>query len=142
MSQPQPQPRVPQKEVVTFIQNRQYFHHLLEHNPGVLILKLGAKWCGPCKRIQPQLDVFYATSPDHVICCDIDVDESFDLYAYLKAKKMVNGIPAILCYVIGNTTFVPDDAVVGADPVQVDAFFRRVSARAARVAPPAAQFRR
>ena len=53
------------------------------------------------------------------------MDESFDLYAYLKSKKMVNGIPVMLCYKKGNVSFAPDDAVTGAEPFALDAFFKR-----------------
>jgi len=38
---------------------------------------------------------------------------------------MVNGIPVILCYKKGNQTFIPDDSITGADPGELDAFFRR-----------------
>ena len=38
---------------------------------------------------------------------------------------MVNGIPVILCYKKGNTGFIPDDSITGADPGALDAFFKR-----------------
>jgi hypothetical protein len=38
---------------------------------------------------------------------------------------MANGIPLILCYKKGNTTFIPDDSVVGSDPTQLHNFFIR-----------------
>ena len=114
-----------EKLIVSSFSSRQDFIKLLEKNPGLVILKLGATWCGPCKRIKPVVDAFYASSPDNVICCDVDVDESFDLYAYLKSKKMVNGVPVIMCYKRGNTSFIPDDSITGADPVELDKFFMR-----------------
>jgi thiol-disulfide isomerase/thioredoxin len=114
-----------EKTIITYFQSRNHFTKLLEKNPGLVIVKLGASWCGPCKIIKPVVDAFFASSPDNVICCDIDVDESFDLYAYLKSKKMVNGIPVMLCYKRDNTSFIPDDSITGSDPVQLDAFFKR-----------------
>ena len=113
------------KTIISSFGSRQDFLHLLTMNPGLIIIKLGAEWCGPCKKIKPVLDAFFATSPDNVVCADIDVDESFDFYAYLKSKKMVNGIPVILCYKKGNLGFIPDDSITGADPIQLDAFFKR-----------------
>ena len=113
------------KVIISKFDSRQDFFKLLTNNPGLVILKLGAEWCGPCKKIAPILEAFFLTSPDNVVCADIDVDESFDLYAYLKNKKMVNGIPVILCYKKGNTSFIPDDSITGAEPHQLDAFFRR-----------------
>ena len=114
-----------EKTIISYFQSRNHFTKLLEKNPGLVIVKLGASWCGPCKKIKPVVDAFFASSPDNVICCDIDVDESFDLYSYLKSKKMVNGIPAILLYKKNNTTFIPDDSVVGSDPNELDKFFKR-----------------
>jgi thioredoxin 1 len=114
-----------EKTIITKFESRQDFFKLLEKNPGLIIIKVGAEWCGPCKKIAPVLEAFFASSPDDVICADIDVDESFDFYAYLKGKKMVNGIPHIMCFKKGNTTFIPDDSVTGADPGQLDAFFKR-----------------
>ena len=113
------------KTIISKFDSRNDFFKLLSNNPGLVIVKLGAEWCGPCKRIAPVLEGFFASSPDTVVCCDIDVDESFDFYAFLKNKKMVNGIPVILCYKKGNQTFIPDDTITGADPGQLDAFFRR-----------------
>ena len=71
------------------------------------------------------VDAFFASSPENVICCEIDVDESFDLYSYFKSKKMVNGIPVILCYKKGNLSYIPDDSITGSDPAGLDAFFKR-----------------
>ena len=114
-----------QKTIITYFETRDHFLRLLEKNPGLVIIKLGATWCGPCKTIKPVVDAFFASSPENVICCEVDVDESFDLYAYFKSKKMVNGIPVILCYKAGNTSFIPDDSITGSDPAALDKFFRR-----------------
>jgi thiol-disulfide isomerase/thioredoxin len=116
---------ITQKTIISYFQSRDHFIRLLEKNPGLVIIKMGATWCGPCKRIKPVVDAFFASSPDNVICCEIDVDESFDLYSYFKSKKMVNGVPVIMCYKKGNTTYIPDDSVTGSDSVVLDAFFKR-----------------
>ena len=113
------------KQIISEIASREAFLHLLTNNPGLIILKLGATWCGPCKQIEHVVHGFFATSPPEVVCADIDVDESFDFYSFLKSKKMVNGIPVLLCYKKGSQTFVPDDMVTGAEPQALDAFFRR-----------------
>lgn len=113
------------KQIVSEIANRDAFFHLLQHNQGLIILKLGATWCGPCKTIEKSVHAFFATSPPEVICADIDVDQSFDFYSFLKSKKMVNGIPVLLCYKKGNATYIPDDSVTGADPQGIHQFFTR-----------------
>ena len=113
------------KEVISEIPHRDTFFHLLHHNPGIIIIKLGAEWCGPCKLIKNVVHGFFASSPPEVVCADIDVDKSMNFYSFLKSKKMVNGIPVMLCYKKGNETFIPDDTVTGADAVQLDRFFKR-----------------
>jgi thiol-disulfide isomerase/thioredoxin len=113
------------KEIISVFENRQAFLDLLKVNPGLIIVKLGATWCGPCKQIAPVVEAFFASSPANVICADIDVDESFDLYAFLKQKKMVNGIPVMLMYYKGNESFIPNDSVTGSNPADLDSFFRR-----------------
>jgi thiol-disulfide isomerase/thioredoxin len=124
------------KQVITEIETRDKFFAILKSmNPGLFILKLGASWCAPCKLIAPVIDGFYATSPHNVLCADIDVDHCFNLYSYLKSKKMVNGIPAILCYHKGNENYIPNDMVTGADPVELHKFFKRCGAQLSRQIP-------
>jgi thioredoxin 1 len=113
------------KQVISEIANRDAFFLLLQNNPGLIVLKLGATWCGPCKLVEPAVHGFFASSPPEVVCGDIDVDKSFDFYSFLKSKKMVNGIPVLLCFKKGNGTYIPDDMVTGADPQQLHQFFIR-----------------
>ena len=113
------------KIIIAKFENRLEFINLLKVNPGLVIIKFGASWCKPCHQIRPVVEAFFASSPPNVVCCDIDVDESFDLYAYFKSKKMVNGIPAIFCFKQGNLSFAPDDSVVGSSPADLASFFRR-----------------
>lgn len=112
------------KEIITSFESRNDFFQLLKVNPGLIIIKFGAEWCKPCKLIKPIVDNFFISSPENVICCDIDVDESFDLYSYLKSKKMTNGIPTILVYVKGNVSIIPNHQVTGTDPTELDIFFK------------------
>jgi hypothetical protein len=55
----------------------------------------------------------------------IDIDDNFEIYAFLKSKRVVNGVPVILCYKKGNLNYVPNDVVVGADVNQINMFFSR-----------------
>jgi len=113
------------KQIISVFHTREEFLNVLKVNPGLLIVKLGASWCGPCKKIKPVVDGFFLSSPENVLCADIDVDESFDLYSFLKSKRMVNGIPASLWYKRGNVAFAPDDMVTGSDPNDLHLFFKR-----------------
>lgn len=94
----------------------------------VLIIKFTADWCGPCKGIKPICEKYISNLPQHILFQEIDVDESIELYSFLKTKKMVNGIPAILAYFAGEkeTFYIPDDSVLGGDKKQVESFFQRI----------------
>ena len=106
-----------------------FLKHLAE-TPNHTVLKLTATWCGPCKQIAEYTRQASLRLPANVDLIECDVDESFDLYASLKQKKMVNGIPVVLFYKNGNTTLINDLSVTGAGIKELDAFFFRVVATA------------
>ena len=112
--------------IVTILSKQQFQDLLLNHNPGVIIIKFGADWCGPCKRIEHQVNVSMNQMPDNVKNIILNIDESFELYGFLRTKKMVTSIPTLLAYYKNNTSYVPDDCIVGADTVEIDSFFRRI----------------
>ena len=111
--------------VVQFTGNRDVFFELLKMNPGVFIFKFGAEWCAPCKSIKKYIDnVSLALPTDNTVYIyNVDVDECFDLYAYLKQKKMVSGIPSLLAYKKGNSYFVPDASISGTNESDLNNFF-------------------
>ena len=111
--------------IITEIKTREEFVGLLARNPGQFIIKFGAEWCGPCKKMSDLFHSWVEKMPNNVQVAILDVDESFEIYAYLKSKKMVNGVPVILCYQKGNLNFIPDDVVIGADHGQINLFFQR-----------------
>jgi thiol-disulfide isomerase/thioredoxin len=111
--------------IITEIPSLDQFAEQLKTNPGLLILKFGAAWCGPCKRIEPLVHDWLEKLPENVQFCMIDIDECFDLYVFLQKKRMINGVPGILCYYKNNLNYIPNDSVVGADANQINAFFER-----------------
>lgn len=111
--------------IITHYANRNEFFASLNNNPGLIIVKFGADWCGPCKLIEEDVHRYFHSMPDTVQCAIIDVDKTFDLYAFMKSKKITKGIPTILCYYKGNTHYVPDDVIVGADKQELHLFFKR-----------------
>jgi len=116
---------MPRPPVITKLESLVEFQKLLIDNPGVVIIKFGAEWCGPCKMIEPLVAQWYSIMPENVQCCKIDVDESFEVYGFLKSKRRINGIPAILAYRKGNINYIPDDMIAGSDAGQNNAFFKR-----------------
>jgi len=108
--------------------DRTAFLTLLKQNPGVLIFKFTADWCKPCQSIKNVVDAhFEKITTDNILCYEIDIDDCFDLFAYMKTKKMMKGIPTMMAYKRGTTSFAPDDSISGADIGDVNAFFDRCS---------------
>jgi thiol-disulfide isomerase/thioredoxin len=100
------------------------FEKILANNKSIILVKFSADWCGPCKKIAPIVEEWKKALPEHVEFYEIDIDESINLYSYFKNKKMLAGIPSIMCWRIGNTTLIPDYNVNNSDAKQVDGFFR------------------
>ena len=110
--------------IIEFQGNRDIFFEMLKLNPGVFIFKFGAEWCGPCKVIKKYIDNVSLVLPVNTMYIyNVDVDECFDLYAYLKQKKMITGIPTLLAYKTGNTYFAPDASISGTNEADLAHFF-------------------
>lgn len=75
------------------------FEQHLQDNQSIIILKFEAEWCGPCKKLEPSFIELINKNKSFIHeVIKIDVDECFDVYAFMKNKKMINGIPAVLAY--------------------------------------------
>lgn len=95
-------------------------------------IKFGASWCKPCHMIAPTIkslneQVIKANKIINFI--DLDVDHCSDLYSFMKTKKMVRGIPVIMCYKKSqyndDAFYAPCDSVTGASVSDVVNFYRR-----------------
>ena len=102
----------------------------------IIVIKFSADWCIPCKKIKSIWKKWLDTAPTNIICIEIDIDESLDLYVYFKNKKIVNGIPAILAF-YGDTLkrdswFMPDDIFAPKKVIEEEAeeFLGRCSQKA------------
>lgn len=95
----------------------------LTTNPGLIIMKFSAEWCGPCRGIKSLVDERKNELNENVHFYDIDIDETLDIYGFFKTKKMLRGIPAIMCWVKNNSTFIPDQVVNSGDKKEINAFF-------------------
>ena len=71
------------KEIITEL-NRTEFQELIKTNQGLIIIKFTASWCSPCKNITNFMNDQYNKTQEKVVCDNIDVDDNFDLFAYMK----------------------------------------------------------
>ena len=113
---------------MTQLETREDFIKLLNNNTGIIILKFTAPWCRNCKLIESQVVTHFkqiTEKSEYVNCLTIDVDNSIDIYALLKRKKIVTGLPVLLCYTKNNNTIFSDDSISGTNKLQIDAFFNR-----------------
>ena len=80
--------------------SKESFNDLLKTNQGLLIIKLGAEWCGPCKKIDPTVYEWFSklSLKQNVKCAIIDIDESFE-----HAQEFgIRGVPTLVM-LDGNT---------------------------------------
>jgi thiol-disulfide isomerase/thioredoxin len=113
------------QQIITEIKDSNHFTDLLKQNPGLFIIKFGAEWCGPCKTINEGVKWCFERMPDSVHTAIIDIDKCIELYSYLKSKRVINGVPVIICYRKNNLNYIPDDIVIGANKNQINDFFNR-----------------
>ena len=111
--------------LITDIPTINKLNEILEKNPGLVIIKFGADWCQPCKKVETLVHSCINFMPETVQSVIIDIDNNFELYAYFKNKKRLNGIPAIFCWYKDNISLIPDDVVNSSDETEIKKFFQR-----------------
>jgi thiol-disulfide isomerase/thioredoxin len=94
----------------------------------ILVIKFGANWCKPCRDIKPFWDEWVKTINDQIVCADINIEDSVELFVNLKSKKMVKGVPVILVYygdIKREQWYIPDDSIIGGNVSDLKTFFER-----------------
>ena len=117
----------------TLLETREDLNNFLKNSPTEnTFIKFGATWCRPCQIIAPtiqSLNEQVIKAKKKLTYIDLDVDNCSDLYAFMKQKKMVRGIPVIMCYKKSqyneNSFYAPVDSVTGASAQDVVNFYRR-----------------
>jgi thiol-disulfide isomerase/thioredoxin len=126
-----------EKSIITSLTPEELFTLQRSLRDRLIVVKFGAEWCGPCKKIKPLWNEWISIIPSNIVIVDIDIDESIDLYVQLKAKKMVKGVPTILAF-YGDVTreqwYIPDDSVSGGNEGDVKNFMNRCFIKAKTMA--------
>ena len=126
-----------QKSIITSLTPEELFTLQRSFSNRIIVVKFGAEWCGPCKKIKPLWNEWISLIPNNIVIVDIDIDESIDLYVQLKAKKMVKGVPTILVFygdVKREQWYIPDDSVSGGNEGDVKNFMNRCFIKAKTMA--------
>jgi|TARA_B100001093_G_C26815563_1_gene1009553 thiol-disulfide isomerase/thioredoxin len=125
------------------LENREDLIKLLNSSEyKFIIIKFTATWCRPCKVIQPFLEKMVDEKIEklnaqqkinHFLYIELDVDVCFDLYAFLKKKKAINGIPCIYVYNVERSRqtddaykYLPHGSFSGTDQKQIQRLFDMV----------------
>ncbi len=105
--------------------NRKTFVDYIKSLNTPIFVKFTATWCKPCQQIAPFVkEWFNKLTEKNISYIEIDIDESIDLFAMLKSKRMIQGVPVILFYNGENETYIPDDSVSGTDEQMITNFFK------------------
>ena len=80
--------------------SQEFFESLIKKNPPIphaplILIKFGATWCGPCRRLD--MDFLVGLS-DKIKWYECDIDENDYTFGYCGGKS----IPAFLAIVNGN----------------------------------------
>jgi len=101
--------------------NRQDFYKELDQNNSILIVFVTGNNCIPCERAKPLVQQKMKTVSYKLI--QLDRDKDADIYAALRSKKQIKGVPTLLAYEAGNYTLNADLSVSGANPTAIEEFF-------------------
>lgn len=106
---------------MSYCPDRDEFRNVLAANPGTVVLKIGADWCEPCKRLEPLLQQLTARLPPTVQYIQMDLES--DLGSFLNSKRQISGVPVLLVYKKGNLTPFADRSMTGPTDAEVSDFF-------------------
>ena len=79
-------------------------------NEGLVLVDFSATWCGPCRRLEPELEAAAQTLTGHATVLKVDVDQDPEL----ATQFGVQGIPNITFLKGGKVV----DKIVGLVPRQ------------------------
>ena len=105
--------------------NRQDFYKELDRNESILVVFVTGSNCLPCERAKPLVHDKMETVSYKMI--QLDRDRDADIYAALRSKKQVKGVPTLLAYQAGNYTLIADLSVSGANPSAIEEFFDQLN---------------
>ncbi len=106
--------------IYIFEKREEFKKVIAAHN--VVIVKVTATWCGPCKRIKPLITNLFNKIGSNVPMIIVDLDNNRDIASYLKVRSV-----PMLCNYVSNE---PMDSVIGANEEKIAHFFKKTEIHA------------
>lgn len=75
-----------------------WFQTAVVDRPGLVVVKFGAEWCGPCRRLDPELSRLASSLSGRASVVRIDVDQHRDLARHYG----VSSIPRLMVFQHGQ----------------------------------------
>ena len=96
--------------------NLESFKTTIKSNPDILfVIDFTAQWCGPCKRISPQIDelenIYNVNNQQLLHVIKVDVDENEDIATEFNISSMPTFVFIKNSGVVGTTCGANIDAV-------------------------------
>lgn len=82
-----------------------------------VIIKAGAKWCGPCERIKELFNSLALKMPSEFVIGLVDIDDA----PCIKRKLHINSVPFIVNVIDGEVM----DVMTGSDEKQIHDLFNK-----------------
>lgn len=110
-------------------ENRQHYSDFIKNvcKTRNLVVKFSAQWCEPCNIIHDYcMDRFSQQDTTNTVCIIVDIDESDDVFSFLKQRKMLQGIPTLYLYRKRKDNYIPDESISGTNIIELDYFFNLI----------------
>jgi thioredoxin-like negative regulator of GroEL len=99
------------------IKKRDEFKTYVKNNK-IVIVKIGATWCGPCKRCAPTVFLLFNKMPEKVKMVLVDADSGSDVKNHLKIKV----VPTLMAFINGD----PCEIYQTSNDNEIKNFFNKV----------------
>ncbi len=75
-----------------------WFNTAVVEQPGLVVVKFGAEWCGPCRKLDPELTLLASSLGDRASVVRVDVSQHRDLARHYG----ISSIPRLMVFYHGH----------------------------------------
>ena len=81
--------------------------HIIDNEPGPILLQFSAAWCGPCRSMAPHLEAFAKSRTSQLPVVKIDIDD----HPEVATRFMVRAVPTSMVLENGRVLGVHSGAL-------------------------------